>query len=146
MNLNLIKLDTLATDIFSTVAEAAAEYIYPPQETDKFGKPKYDKKGEPILEKVNHSTQLRKFYDELVMWHDKVFRAANRNEAYQQAAPFIQMMKAKAAYAKGRDHVNDKFVALFDTIIGQIQSPDTLKHAKLFFEAVLGYRRAAEQK
>ena len=125
MNLNLIKLDTLATDIFSDVAKQTAEYL--------------SQAGEK-----NKSTQLRRFYDELVMWHDKVFRAVNRNETYQQVAPFVQMLKAKAEYSYGRKNVDQNFVKVFNRIIGQIQSPDTLKNAKLFFEAVLGYRKAKE--
>lgn len=127
MELNKIKLDKLEIDIFSDTARNAAEHIS--QNKDK-----------------NKSTQLRKFYDELTMWHDKVFQAASREEAYQNAAPFIQMLKAKAAYSKGRKHVDDNFIAVFNQIIGQIHNADTLKNAKLFFEAVLGFRRANEQK
>ena len=127
MELNKIKLDKLEIDIFSDTARNAAEHIS--QNKDK-----------------NKSTQLRKFYDELAMWHDKVFQAASREEAYQNAAPFIQMLRAKAAYSKGRSHVDDNFIAVFNQIIGQIHNADTLKNAKLFVEAVLGFRRANEQK
>ena len=127
MELNKIKLDKLEIDIFSDTARNAAEHIG--QNKNK-----------------NKSTQLRKFYDELAMWHDKVFQAASREEAYQNAAPFIQMLRAKAAYSKGRSHVDDNFIAVFNQIIGQIHNADTLKNAKLFFEAVLGFRRANEQK
>ena len=127
MELNKIKLDKLEIDIFSDTARNAAEHIS--QNKDK-----------------NKSTQLRKFYDELAMWHDKVFQAASREEAYQNAAPFIQMLRAKAAYSKGRSHVDDNFIAVFNQIIGQIHNADTLKNAKLFFEAVLGFRRANVQK
>lgn len=59
--------------------------------------------------KNNNSTQLRKFYDELVMWFDKVHsertKEAKTNK-YAEVAPFIKMMNAKVAYAKGRDHVD----------------------------------------
>ena len=127
MELNKIKLDKLEIDIFSDTARNAAEHIS--QNKDK-----------------NKSTQLRKFYDELAMWHDKVFQAASREEAYQNAAPFIQMLRAKAAYSKGRSHVDDNFIAVFNQIIGKIHNADTLKNAKIFFEAVLGFRRANEQK
>lgn len=134
MDLNRIKLDTLAQDIFSDVAEDAAQHIVPrPNDGGR-------------VADINKSTQLRKFYDELAMWHDKVFQAADRDKAYQQAAPFIHMLKAKAAYSEGRGHVDKHFVEVFNRIISQISSPDTLKHAKLFFEAVLGFRKASEQK
>ncbi len=129
MDLNRIKLNTeqLPVDIFSTVAQEAAEYI------------------QTNGSENNRSSQLRKFYDELAMWHDKVFQAADRAGEYQKAAPFIQMLKAKAAYAKGRRHVDDKFIDIFNRIIGEINSADSLKNAKLFFEAVLGFRKANEK-
>ena len=129
MDLNQIKLNTeqLPVDIFSTVAQEAAEYI------------------QTNGSEINKSTQLRKFYDELAMWHDKVFQAADRAGEYQKAAPFIQMLKAKAAYAQGRGHVDKHFVDMFNRIIGEINSADSLKNAKLFFEAVLGFRKANEK-
>lgn len=127
MNLNLIKLDHLAENIFSDVAQEAANFLHQQKESNK-------------------STQLRKFYNELLMWHDKVHHTRDRDEAYHQAAPFIQMLKAKAAYAQERGYVDKNFVDVFNKIIGQINSPETLKHAKLFFEAILGFRKAYEQK
>lgn len=129
MDLKQIQLnpEALPTGIFSSVAEEAAAYIS--QRSDK-----------------NKSTQLRKFYDELAMWHDKVFQAADRAGEYQKNAPFIQMLKAKAAYAEGRKHVDDHFVEVFNRIIGEINSAESLKNAKLFFEAVLGFRKAQEAK
>lgn len=55
--------------------------------------------------KENKPAQLRKFYDELVMWHDKVHFAQSteaKEAKFKEVSPFIQMMRAKAAYAKGR--------------------------------------------
>lgn len=132
--IKLIKLDSLAEDIFSKVAYDVALCISPL--TNERGR----------VADTNKSTQLRKFYDELVMWHDKVFHATDRSAAYRQAAPFIHMLKAKVAYSQGRGHVDQNFVEVFNKIISEIKSPETLKHAKLFFEAVLGFRKAKEQK
>ncbi len=133
MNTEQIKLaQPLASNIFSDIASEAAQYIAPiPNERGR-------------TPDTNKSTQLRKFYDELTMWHDKVVHAADREDAYQQAAPFIHMLKAKVAYSEGRGHVDSNFVRIFNRIISQINSPDTLKNAKLFFEAVLGFRKAGE--
>ena len=124
MDLNQIKLNTeqLPVDIFSTVAQEAAEHI----------QPQLNERGRTA--DTNKSTQLRKFYDELAMWHDKVFQAADRAGEYQ-----------KAAYAQGRGHVDKHFVDMFNRIIGEINSADSLKNAKLFFEAVLGFRKANEK-
>jgi CRISPR-associated protein Csm2 len=102
----------------------------------------------------NKSTQLRKFYDELVMWHDKVFQArgddgktseALRQQEYTQLAPFIKMLCAKVTYAKGRDHVSEGFEKLFTHVIRAVDSPDTLKQAKLFIEAFMGFYKAEEK-
>jgi CRISPR-associated protein Csm2 len=96
----------------------------------------------------NKSTQLRKFYDELVMWQDKVaFEQGNEARAgkYKELAPFIKMLNAKVAYARGRDHVDLCFEKLFSHVIRQITDPDTLKHAKLFMEAFMGFYKAEEK-
>ncbi|MBR4877396.1 MAG: type III-A CRISPR-associated protein Csm2 [Rhodocyclaceae bacterium] len=95
----------------------------------------------------NKPTQLRKFYDELVIWHDKVHheRGQGRAEKYAEIAPFIQMMKAKVAYAQGRQHVDANFERLFSHIIGQIDGVDSLKHAKLFMEAFMGFYKLYKQ-
>lgn len=96
----------------------------------------------------NKSSQLRKFYDELVMWHDKLAfekTADARAAKYRELAPFIKMMNAKAAYAKGRGHVDENFEKLFSHLIRQIACPATLKNAKLFMEAVLGFLKAEEK-
>lgn len=96
----------------------------------------------------NKSTQLRKFYDELVMWFDKVNLERSKDakaSKYTDLAPFIKMMNAKVAYAKGRDHVDECFEQMFSHLIRQIDSPDTLKHAKLFMEAFMGFYKAQEK-
>ncbi len=98
--------------------------------------------------KVNESTQLRKFYDELVMWFDKVQleRTKDKKSArYTELAPFIKMMKAKVAYAKGRGHVDECFEKMFAHLIQEITDAETLKHAKLFMEAFMGFYKAQEK-
>lgn len=96
----------------------------------------------------NKSTQLRKFYDELVMWHDKVALEQSKDAKaakYRELAPFIKMLNAKIAYAKGRDHVDECFEKLFSHVIRQIADADTLRHAKLFMEAFMGFYKAQEK-
>lgn len=98
--------------------------------------------------KKNASTQLRRFYDELVMWHDKVFADASpekRKARFDAAIPYIQMLRAKAAYAKGRDLVNENFQELFDSLIRQIHSPEDLHTARLFMEAFMGFKKYLEK-
>ena len=96
----------------------------------------------------NKSTQLRKFYDELVMLFDKVNLERNKEAKvlkYTEVAPFIKMMNAKVAYARGRDHVDECFEQMFSHLIRQISDVETLKHAKLFMEAFMGFYKAQEK-
>lgn len=84
----------------------------------------------------NKPSQLRRFYDELVMWNTKVEQHPDRFEEYQ---PFILMLNAKAAYAEGRDLVDGNFVKLLDHCLRAITDARSLAIAKLFFEAFLGF-------
>lgn len=128
MNLERIKFgEGMPDDIFSEIASDAANDI--------------------AERNINKSTQLRKFYDELVMWHDKIYNEPKekREDKYKELAPYIKMLNAKVAYASGRKLVNDNFKDLFTHCIRQINDPDTLKHCKLFMEALIGFRKAKEQ-
>ena len=96
----------------------------------------------------NKSTQLRKFYDELVMWQEKVGLEQNaeaRQARYRELAPYIKMLTAKVAYARARNHVDVCFEKLFGHVVRQIQCPETLQHAKLFIEAFMGFYKAEEK-
>jgi CRISPR-associated protein Csm2 len=98
--------------------------------------------------KVNESTQLRKFYDELVMWFEKVQLERTKDAKaarYTELAPFVKMMNAKVAYARGRGHVDECFEQMFLHLIRQITDAETLKHAKLFMEAFMGFYKAQEK-
>ena len=97
---------------------------------------------------INKSTQLRRFYDELVMWHDKVYAKqdpAARKLVFEQVRPYIQMLRAKVAYAMGRRLINENFRSLFDSIVGQIQTVEDLRNARLFMEAFMGFKKYFEE-
>ncbi len=133
----------LGDDLFSEVAKEKSYEIF---------QGGLDQRGN---QSKNKSTQLRKFYDELVMWTDKVHSIgklepgqkseAVRKARYEKSAPFIKMMNAKVAYAKGRNHVDDSFEAMFSHCIKSISDAETLKHAKLFMEAFMGFYKAQEK-
>ena len=93
---------------------------------------------------VNKSSQLRRFYDELVYLNNKVQRSENKSEEYKRVAPYVQMLRAKAAYAKGRKLIDVEFYERFNVLIQQVDSEKTLERAKLFFEAFLGFKKAIE--
>ncbi len=117
--------DPLNPQLFSDVAERAANACTRSTE-------------------MNKSSQLRRFYDELVYLNNKVQRSENKSEEYKRVAPYVQMLRAKAAYAKGRKLIDDKFYERFNVLIQQVDSEKTLERAKLFFEAFLGFKKAIE--
>jgi CRISPR-associated protein Csm2 len=84
----------------------------------------------------NKPTQLRRFYDELVSMQSKV---GKDKEEFERQQPFIQMLKAKVAYAKGRDKVDDNFVKLLGRVVDQAIDAGTLKQARLFMEAFMAF-------
>lgn len=123
-----VTLKPLAADLFSDVAEQAAQAC--------------------IDQNRNKPAQLRRFYDELVMWHDKVFALQTvtaQQAKFEELLPFIKMLRAKAAYAAGRKLINETFKNLFDDVIRQVQGLEELRNAKLFFEAFLGYMKYYDQ-
>ena len=87
-------------------------------------------------ERANKATQLRKFYDELVLWDNK---ASLHPEKFDEYLPFIRMLNAKVAYAEGRKLVDHNFVSLLNNGLKQVNSAETLHTFKLFMEAFMGF-------
>jgi CRISPR-associated protein Csm2 len=84
----------------------------------------------------NKPSQLRRFYDELVMLQEKVGQSTDR---FEQHHPFIQMLKAKVAYAEGREKVDNRFSSLLRHVVDQARDPVTLKQGRLFMEAFMAF-------
>lgn len=126
MPINL-KADPPAATLFSEDAEGYAKQFDASATADKYGKDK------------NKSTQIRRFYDELVGWQDRI---GSDEAKYRQYEAFVKMLNAKAAYAEGRKLVTPDFVSWFRECVKQVDSPRTLKHFRLHFEAMLGFLKA----
>jgi CRISPR-associated protein Csm2 len=119
MDIKLSKTDNkLDPELFNTLAKNAA------QDVASGG------------DRVNKSTQLRKFYDELVLWDNKV---QLHPEKFDEYLPFIRMLNAKVAYAEGRKLVDHHFVSLLNNGLKQVICPETLHTFKLFMEAFMGF-------
>jgi len=84
----------------------------------------------------NKPTQIRRFYDELVGWQERI---GTDEQKFKDYAAFIHMLNAKAAYAQGRKLVTQEFADWLRGCIAQIDSPRTLNHFRLHFEAMLGF-------
>ena len=121
-------------DTSAIVLTPGAEGTLDPALFDRVARDIADKLGENG--NSNKPAQIRQFYDELVMWEDRVRQEPGR---FAEFLPFIRMLNAKAAYAQGRQHVDADFVALIACCLEQVQSAETLRNFKLFFEAFLGF-------
>ena len=108
----------------------------------------FDGVAQSIAKKIadsrsNRPTQVRKFYDELVMWDERV---SHKPDKFQEYLPFIRMLNAKAAYANGRGHVDSQFVDLMNACLSQVTDDKTLHNFKLFFEAFIGFYKLERPK
>ena len=99
-------------------------------------------------DRINKPTQLRKFYDEIVLWDNKVLIHPKKmqSEKFDEYLPFIRMLNAKVAYAEGRRLVDPNFVKLLHTGLKQVECPETLHIFKLFMEAFMGFYKQVRPK
>ena len=86
--------------------------------------------------KINKGTQLRRFYDEVVRLNNM---AKERPKEWDNILPYIHMLIAKAAYAKGRGLVSEEFVKFMKDGIAQIEDRKDLVVFANFFEAFMGF-------
>jgi len=126
MPINL-KADPPAATLFDKDAEDVAKLLDASAQADRSGKEK------------NKSTQIRRFYDELVGWQERIGSDDSRFKEYEA---FVKMLNAKAAYAEGRKLVTPDFVKWFRDCVAQVSDARTLKHFRLHFEAMLGFLKA----
>ncbi len=110
------KVDPL---LFSEKAEDLAEQI------SKSGK-----------KKMNASTQLRRFYDEVNRLNSQ---AKNQNVDWDAILAQVHMIVAKAAYAQARELVSEDFVTLMKALIRQVKTKEDLQVFTAFFEAFMGF-------
>lgn len=117
MNLSRIRFHPIDTELFNSVAEEAAKAV-------GFNK------------NLNKPSQLRRFYDELMLWESKV---TAQPEKFDDYLPFIRMINAKVAYASGRKLVDEQFVRLMQHTLKHVTDASTLRTCKLFWEAFFGF-------
>ncbi len=119
----------LDADLFAPIAEHCARKVGLQDD----GRPRNE----------NKPSQLRKFYDELGMWAERVRAEPDK---FAEFLPFIRMLNAKVAYAKGRKLVDANYEALMNHCLKEVTNPDTLHLCKTFFEAFMGYYKVVRPK
>ncbi|TAN46362.1 MAG: type III-A CRISPR-associated protein Csm2 [Methylococcaceae bacterium] len=119
-NIRLTK--PLNPELFNRIAHDAAKAVA------------YRDDGKPRVE--NKSTQLRRFYDEILLWES---RSTQQPDKFDEFLPFIRMINAKVAYAKGRRLVDQTFADLMQHSLSEVTNAATLTTCKLFWEAFMGF-------
>ena len=86
--------------------------------------------------KLNKTSQIRKFYDEVVRLN---MAAKNKDTRWDSILPMVNMIIAKAAYAKGRNLISYNFLDFMQSSIKQIKTPEDLAVFTNLFEAFYGF-------
>lgn len=92
---------------------------------------------------INLSTQLRRFYDEVCQWEQRI---QTNPEKFDEYLPLIRMINAKVSYAEGRKLVDKNFTKLIQDCLRKVTSVKSFLNFKLFFEAFLGFYKMHKPK
>jgi len=132
----------------SQMLDLCARFVFVPREGEPLDPKLFDRTAEDAAKIVvadkTKTSQLRRFYDELLRWEEKVNGGGpeGAENRLRESLPFIRMMNAKAAYAKGRGLVGESFVTLLRKSLEQVNDkPVTLRYCRQFFEAFMGFYR-----
>lgn len=133
LDIGKIRLEKIGADLFDSVARETAKTL-------------------AANTKSNKPTQLRKFYDEIVMWENRVMMHPDK---FQDYLPFIRMLNAKVAYAHGRNNKKDEpdkglvdmnYLTLISHCLKQVNDDKTMRNFKLFMEAMMGFYKQERPK
>jgi len=118
-------------DLFSDIAEEIVECIKTPTRED--GR---DRRGKP--KKQISSTQIRKFYEEVLNLKDQL----NNGKEFREILPYFRMLKAKANVAYERDVINTNFKRFIEENVDYVgDDKERFKVFCTFFEAVVAYAK-----
>lgn len=124
--LDKIDLTSPSVELFDLIASKIAKEI-----------------GENSGREMNASTQLRRFYDEVLQWDQRI---QQKPDEFEKFLPLIRMINAKVAYAQGRKLVDKKFSSLIENCLRKIVDKKSFDNFKTFFEAFLGFYKIYKTK
>ncbi len=130
-----LEKEIVKTNLFSDMAKREVEKFLIFYEKD--GR-KRAAKGTPT------STQIRKFFNDIVAIKNKIDTAITDNEKeekFKKELPYIKMIKAKVAYAKSREKVNNEFEDFINKYIDEIKDIKDFYVFCDFFEAIIAYSK-----
>ena len=97
-----------------------------------------------VRTRTHGSVGRRRLRPPLTRYVGKQSKPAPRK--FDEYLPFIRMINAKAAYALGRNLVDDNYVKLINESLKQVDSTETLRNFKLFMEAFMGFYKEKRPK
>lgn len=130
-------------DLLSNIASVCAKEVFESTKSkNKWGSITYS-------DKLNKSSQIRKFFDEVIKYKtDLLAHPATQEEdlIFKQKLPYIKMINAKLAYAKARDLITDDFKDLFTNAINKIEDRADFFVFSDFFEAFVAFYKQYNSK
>ncbi len=101
-----------------------------------------DKWAEKINEmggyRKNKPSQLRKFYDEVLLYYNHL---KDNKDEFLRMLPYIKLLRAKVYYALGREYITEEFKDFIEECLKQIETWEDFEVFKNFFEAFMGFYR-----
>lgn len=135
-----VNLEKVNYDLFDEVAEQIAQALNNPQ-IKKSNRRERREETRPCRT-CNKSSQIRRFYEDVLKWEDKIQAQSDIQAAYREYLPFIKMLNAKVAYAYSREKVDEQFKQFINHCIRSLtEDKATFDHFKLLFEAVIGFMK-----
>ncbi len=90
-------------------------------------------------EKAITTSQVRKFYDEILRLKIKIDSAKDEKEEFKKILPYIKMIIPKVVYSKEKKTANSNFESFIKNNIGKIDTLEKFRVFCDFFEAVVAY-------
>jgi len=133
-NVNYYDRDNIKADLFSDEAEKVVKCFLKSNIEQDYKQ----KRGKRQLIKKLSSTQIRKFYEEMLNLKAMI----DNGKRFREILPYFRMLKAKANVAYERDVINTNFKTFIERNVDYVgDSEDRFKIFCTFFEAVVAYAK-----
>lgn len=106
---------------------------------DRFAPDKNKQPDSGVIQKSINSAQLRRFYGDVKNLEMRWQNSSDKEKTFHEILPMIKLLKAKAAYAHGRQLVQTNFRDWIWENVDMINTEDDFRAFLLYFEAVVGF-------
>jgi CRISPR type III-A-associated protein Csm2 len=133
-NVNYYDGENIKADLFSDEAEKIVKCFL----KNNLEQDYRQKRGKNQLVKKLSSTQIRKFYEEVLNLKAMI----DNGKEFREILPYFRMLKAKANVAYERDVINTSFKIFIEKNVDYVgESKNRFKIFCTFFEAVVAYAK-----